>query len=97
VLSLIIQVVALLLVSAVAYGLIAIGSGTPAFGLTEVHPFIVGPGRASVLVGLIGTVLAIIAIAIRRGRIFGVIALALAPLSWIIAFAGFYLSYLGTF
>jgi hypothetical protein len=97
VLSLIIQVVALILISAVAYGLIAIASGTPAFGLLETRPLIAGPALAAFILGLIGMVLAIIAIAIGHGRKFGVIALVLVPLSWIVAFAGLFLSYLGTF
>lgn len=94
ILSLIIQAVALLLVAAVAYGFIAIATGAPAFGVVEVYPLTVGPGVASMIVGLLGAVLAIIAIATRRGRRFGVIALVLVPVGWLVAFAGLLGSYL---
>ncbi len=94
VLSLIILVVALILVSMVAYGLASIATGTPVFGLSEVRPLFLGPGAGSVLAGLIGTIVAIIAIATGRGRVFGVIALVLVPLSWIVAFLGAFVGYM---
>ncbi len=95
-LSLVILAVALILTSVYAYSWVSVSSGTPLFGIREVRTLMIGPGLASVIVGLVGAVIAVIAIATGRGRKVAVIALILIPLSWVIALAGLLLAYLAS-
>ncbi len=94
--SVIIVIAMTLLVSGTAFWLALTTIGPEGGEPKPVPPVGVALAAGGIVVGIIGVVLAIVAIVTRRGRLPGIIALIIGLLSWPLSSLAAFFGYLGT-